>query len=83
MDRLEASPASLLNTARAAMMRSLTADIENRYWQAKKNLPMEKRAGFLRDLRTTSDDIVKQVFENSPRTIADLLVENNGCDTGA
>ena len=42
----------------------LMADIENRYWKAKANLPPEKRAGFLRDLRLTPDDIVKQIFED-------------------
>ena len=42
----------------------LMADIENRYWKAKANLAPEKRAGFLRDLRLTPDDIVKQIFED-------------------
>src|SRR5262245_9194557 len=42
----------------------LMADIEQRYWTAKANLAPEKRAGFLRDLRMTPDDIVKQIFED-------------------
>jgi hypothetical protein len=42
----------------------LMADIEQRYWTAKANLPPEKRAGFLRDPTMTPDAIVKQVFED-------------------
>jgi len=40
------------------------AEIEDRYWKAKAALPPEKRAGFLRDLKWTPDDIVKQIFED-------------------